>query len=306
MFERFTERARQVVVLAQDEARALRHDAIDAEHLLLGILREEDGVGARVLVALGVTAEDVRARVVRLVGQGAELATGQIPFSPAAKHALELALREGMALGQNFIATEHLLLGLARENTGVAARILRELDVDAETIRHEVIAVLAAPDSGYVAPAGVVVSVGGERGGRRPRKARGGDDGLPPPRFTRASRRSLILAQDEARALGHARMGTEHILLGLLVEGGLTSRMLEALEIPVDDVRAEVVRIAGQGGTAQAGHIPFTPQAKAALDRARSEAVSLDQDAVSTEHILLSLLIQDDGIAARILRGYRR
>src|SRR4051794_7350331 len=115
MFERFTERARQVVVLAQDEARELRHNYIGTEHLLLGLLREEDGLAARVLATVDITIEEVRTQVARIVGQGDEVSAGQIPFTPRAKKVLELALREGLTLGHNFIGTEHLLLGLVRE-----------------------------------------------------------------------------------------------------------------------------------------------------------------------------------------------
>jgi ATP-dependent Clp protease ATP-binding subunit ClpC len=139
MFERFTERARQVVVLAQDEARIVRHNYIGTEHLLLGLLREDEGLAGRVLVDLGVSLEDVRAQVARIIGAGDEAATGQIPFTPRAKKVLELSLREAMALGHNYIATEHILLGLLRENEGVAVRILLDLGVDAEKIRHEIV-----------------------------------------------------------------------------------------------------------------------------------------------------------------------
>src|ERR687887_583260 len=139
VFERFTERARQVVVLAQDEARALKHNYIGTEHLLLGLLREEEGLAARVLESLDITVEEVRAQVARIVGEGDEIATGQIPFTPRAKKVLELALREALSLGHNYIGTEHVLLGLARENEGVAARILLDFDADADTIRDAVI-----------------------------------------------------------------------------------------------------------------------------------------------------------------------
>ena len=128
MFERFTERARQVVVLAQDEARALKHNYIGTEHILLGLLREEEGLAARVLESLDITVEEVRAQVARIVGQGDEVTTGQIPFTPRAKKVLELALREALSLGHNYIGTEHILLGLVRENEGVAARILLDFD----------------------------------------------------------------------------------------------------------------------------------------------------------------------------------
>src|SRR5450756_1725387 len=108
MFERFTERARQVVVLAQEEARALKHNYIGTEHLLLGLLREEEGVAARVLAGLEVSVEEVRAAVVRIVGSGEESPQGQIPFTPRAKKVRELALREALSLGHNYIGTEHI------------------------------------------------------------------------------------------------------------------------------------------------------------------------------------------------------
>jgi ATP-dependent Clp protease ATP-binding subunit ClpC len=145
MFERFTERARQVVVLAQDEARSLRHNYIGTEHLLLGLLREEEGLAARVLGELGVELEAVRAQVGRIIGEGDEIATGQIPFTPRAKKVLELALRESRALGHQYIGTEHILLGLVRENEGVAARLLLDLGVDADTIREAIGRVLLGP-----------------------------------------------------------------------------------------------------------------------------------------------------------------
>jgi ATP-dependent Clp protease ATP-binding subunit ClpC len=145
LFERFTERARQVVVLAQDEARALKHNYIGTEHILLGLLREEEGLAARVLESLDITVEEVRAQVARIVGQGDEVTSGQIPFTPRAKKVLELALREALSLGHNYIGTEHILLGLVRENEGVAARILLDFDADAEKIRNEIIRMLSGP-----------------------------------------------------------------------------------------------------------------------------------------------------------------
>src|SRR5213075_3017554 len=145
MFERFTERARQVVVLAQEEARTLKHNYIGTEHILLGLLREEEGLAARVLESLDITVERVRAQVVRIVGSGEEVTSGQIPFTPRAKKVLELALREALSLGHNYIGTEYILLGLVRENEGVAARILLDFDADSEKIRNEVIRMLSGP-----------------------------------------------------------------------------------------------------------------------------------------------------------------
>src|SRR5882762_9016665 len=145
MFERFTERARQVVVLAQEEARTLKHNYIGTEHILLGLLREEEGLAARVLESLDITVERVRAQVVRIVGSGEEVTSGQIPFTPRAKKVLELPLREALSLGHNYIGAEHILLGLVRENEGVAARILLDFDADADKIRNEIIRMLSGP-----------------------------------------------------------------------------------------------------------------------------------------------------------------
>lgn len=145
MFERFTEEARQVVVLAQEEARELGHNYIGTEHLLLGLLREEQGRpdAERPLESLGVTLAAARDSVRRVVGSSDEETGGQIPFTPRAKKVLELSLREALSLGHNWIGPEHLLLGLARENEGVASRVLLEFDADAETIRERVLELVA-------------------------------------------------------------------------------------------------------------------------------------------------------------------
>jgi ATP-dependent Clp protease ATP-binding subunit ClpA len=145
MFERFTERARRVVVLAQDEARLLKHNYIGTEHILLGLLREEEGLAARVLDTLDITVEEVRAQIVRIVGQGDEVDTGQIPFTPRVKKVLELALQEALELGHDYIGTEHILLGLVLEDGGVGARILRDFDADPEKVRNELIRMLTGP-----------------------------------------------------------------------------------------------------------------------------------------------------------------
>jgi hypothetical protein len=139
MLERFTERSRQVIVLGQEEGRALGHNYLGTEHILLGLLREEESLGARILLSLGITVDRVRAEVVKLVGIGEELTSGQIPFTPRAAKVLELALRETLSLGNSFIDTEHILLGLVTEKDGVAAHILSGFGADPEKIRDEVI-----------------------------------------------------------------------------------------------------------------------------------------------------------------------
>jgi hypothetical protein len=157
VFERFTARAREVLALAQGEARALRHNYIGTEHVLLGLLREEEGLAAHVLGSLGITLEEARAQVVRIVGQGEEAVTDQIPFTRRAKKVQEHAQREALSLGHNYIGTEHILLGLVRENEGVGARILLDFDADADKIRNEIIRILSGPgrrQAGVGRPAG--------------------------------------------------------------------------------------------------------------------------------------------------------
>jgi len=161
MFERFTSQARGVVLLAQEEARALRHNYVGTEHILLGLLREEQGLAAVVLATLDVTVDAVRAEVVTIVGSGEEVTGGQIPFTPRAKTVLELSLREARSLGHFHIGTEHILLGLVGEDEGVAARILSGFGADAEKIRGEVLRMLSGP-------AGRMAELAAERDRRRP------------------------------------------------------------------------------------------------------------------------------------------
>ncbi len=145
MFERFTDRARRVVVLAQEEARMLNHNYIGTEHILLGLIHEGEGVAAKALESLNISLEAVRQQVEEIIGQGQAAPTGHIPFTPRAKKVLELSLREALQLGHNYIGTEHILLGLIREGEGVAAQVLQKLGADLNRVRQTVIQLL----SGY-------------------------------------------------------------------------------------------------------------------------------------------------------------
>jgi hypothetical protein len=143
MFERFTDRARRVVVLAQEEARHLDHNYIGTEHILLGLIHEREGVAARALTALDISLESVRAQVEEIIGRGDQAPTGHIPFTPRAKKVLELSLREALGLSHNYIGTEHILLGLIREGEGVAAQVLVKLGGSLDRVRQQVIQLLA-------------------------------------------------------------------------------------------------------------------------------------------------------------------
>jgi ATP-dependent Clp protease ATP-binding subunit ClpA len=238
VFERFTEQARQVVVLAQQEARMLNHNYIGTEHLLLGLLREGGGPAAPVLESLGITLDRIREQVERLIGSSEEVTSGQIPFTPRAKKVLELALREAQRLGDNHIDTEHILLGLARENDGVAARVLLENGVDAETLRNAVIRVL--PARGRRPTAQAVASVWA---GHRKAIDPGWLGGLAPllDRLAVEIRRELRREPD----LGD-------LLLALAsAPDALTGRAVSALGIDLDRLWGAIERLRTQASGAQ-------------------------------------------------------
>ena len=191
MFERFTDRARRVVVLAQEEARMLNHNYIGTEHILLGLIHEGEGVAAKALESLGISLEGVRQQVEEIIGQGQQAPSGHIPFTPRAKKVLELSLREALQLGHNYIGTEHLLLGLIHEGEGVAAKALESLGISLDAVREQVQEIIG---QGQQSPTGHIP-------------------------FTPRAKKVLELSLREALQLGHNYIGTEHILLGLIHEG---------------------------------------------------------------------------------------
>ncbi len=234
MYERFTEQARQVVVFSQEEARVLKHNYIGTEHILLGLMREEEGIAARVLKILGLTVERVRAGVLDIVGSGEELAPGQIPFTPRAKTVLELSLREALSLSHNYIGTEHILLGLVRENGGVAARILLDRDADAETVRDEVIQMLSGP-----------------AGRRHPRAAGPGPSlersGLSDALLDGAGAPLRTLVDEIEERLGRPADAGDLLVLLASVPGGIGQSVLAALGIEAEAL-ARAVDHARTGG----------------------------------------------------------
>ncbi len=192
MFERFTDRARRVIVLAQEEARLLNHNYIGTEHLLLGLAHEGQGVAAKALEVLGIRLEALRSQVQEIIGQGQSAPSGHIPFTPRAKKVLELSLREAKQLGHNYIGTEHILLGLIREGEGVAAQVLVELGGDLSRVRQQVIQLLSGS-------AGRVEAAAGTRLGRLsvPDEVREAEEQLDQVRRQKVA---AIEAQDFERA----------------------------------------------------------------------------------------------------------
>jgi len=225
MFERFNQTARQVVVYAQEEARGLRHNYIGTEHVLLGLVYEQNQIADRVLRSLGLTPELVRDQVVKIVAAGEEEVTaGQIPFTPRAKKVLELGLREALSLGHNIIGTEHLLLGLLRESEGgVGVRILLEHGLDPEQIRTSVLELLPGPDPDP--PRTSVRSVGQAQAGP-PRRGMGFT-------VTPSERAERVLMQACARALteGRTEFNVMDLLFALRRDGQAAREMARIVEI---------------------------------------------------------------------------
>ena len=212
MFERFTAKARSSVVAAQEEARRLGHGYIGTEHLLLGLLSEPESIGARALAQLGIGVESGRAAVEGLVGSGEGAPNGHIPFTSRAKKTLELSLREALALGHNYIGTEHILLGLAREGDGVAAQILTEQGATPERIRAMVTSLLGAPPS-LVA------------GSTQQRRTAGAE----------------AVMSTAAELAGSSALASQHLLEAIsLVEDSLGSRVLHSFGVTAQGIATRI------------------------------------------------------------------
>ena len=221
MFERFTEPARQVVVLAQEEARLLAHHHIGTEHILIGIAREPQGLGGRVLEGLALDARSLRAALAQRVGQGSGAPGGQIPFTPRAKKVLELALREALGLGHNYIGTEHILLGMVLDDSSVAVELLSDAGVMPDQVRDAVINAL-----------------GLARFGRTGATLRT----LAPLPDLQEALRLLEAAAGEAISLGDEGLSPEHVLLALAAQESEAADLLTDHGLTHDRVREELVR----------------------------------------------------------------
>ena len=235
MFERFTEEARQVVVLAQEEARHLRHNYIGTEHVLLGLLRCDDDVAAPALESFGFTVDVVRAQVVGIVAEGEEPSSAQIPFTPRAKKVLELGLREALSLGHNYIGPGHVLLGLLRERDGVAMRILLEAAIDVDAIRAQTVEMLSQQPPRLLRLASTATLGGGTAAMRVPVDAAWlGGLGLG----------LESLAADIRRELGREPDGGDLLVALAGAQGTLAARALVELGVDLDELwgRVETAR----------------------------------------------------------------
>ena len=264
MFERFTDRARRVLVLAQEEARLLNHNFLGTEHILLGLVHEGEGVAAKALEAVGVKLADVRTAVETIVPPGSAGQThGAPPFTPRAKKVLEMSLREALQLGHNYIGTEHLLLGLVREGDGVAAQVLVAKGADLSKVRAKVVELL----SGY----------GGAQELAGSGQAFGEQTG-----YSVGARRLGMIARNVASQMDDKRVGTQHYLVALLQdETSLAAKVLESLGVTRDAVSTRIAEI----GVAGSSDDPFEGRMEVEI-------------ASGTK-----VVIEDPDLAARIRRG---
>ncbi len=291
MFERFTDRARGAVVLAQEEARMLDHDYIGTEHILLGLVRQDDGVAARVFAALGVELDAVRGQVEQIVGRGQAAPAGHIPFTPRAKKVLELALREALQLGHHHIGTEHVVLGLIREGEGAGAQVLVSLGTPLDSVR------LAVMDQ--IGPAGPPRGQPRRSFGRRRSavldpftESEESSEPFPLEQFDDGAWDALTAARRSARRRAAVVIDTSDLIVAVASVPGPGNGALRAAGL---DPRAlQPPGAQGESEPQPPSALSYSDAARDALHRAAEEAQHRDHAAVGTGHILLALLLRPD------------
>lgn len=297
-FTGFTERAKKVLMLAVEEAQRHQRQSVGTEYLLLGLIREEQGVGARILQNLGVDPQQLQDMIEAQPQQPEEEPAGQIELNLEAKKAIELAVDEARRLNHHYIGTEHLLLGLARQPESAAGKLLSSLGVDLEQIKTQTIQIISmhrkissAPPTGEVGEQA--------RGAAETERERNRFH-----KFTERARHVLAFAQEEAQRFQHNYIGTEHLLLGLLrEEQGMAAKILKSMGIELQKVRSSVEFIIGRGDRIVLGEIGLTPRAKKVIELAVDESTRLNHSYIGTEHLLLAMVREGSGIAAGVLES---
>jgi ATP-dependent Clp protease ATP-binding subunit ClpA len=294
-FDRFNDRSKRVLALAQDEAIRFDHNYIGTEHLLLGLVREGEGVAAQVLDSLGVDLSALRRFVEASIGRGdSTTSPSEITLIPRTKKVIELAIDEARKLGHSHVGTEHLLLGLVREGGHIGAKALESLGVTLETVRERIMTTLGQPQQPGI-------GTGPSASAPYSNEQFAG----PFDRFTDRAKRVLALAQDEAMRFNHNYIGTEHLLLGLIREkDGVAARALHTLGVELDKARLALDFIVGRGDAATTpSEITLSPRTKKIIELAMDEARKLGHGRVGTEHLLLGLAREGEGIASGILES---
>jgi ATP-dependent Clp protease ATP-binding subunit ClpA len=293
-FEKFTERARKALSYAQEEAQRFQHNYIGTEHLLLGLVREGEGVAAQVLMNQGVKLSAVREAVEFIIGRGDRVVPGEIGLTPRSKKVIELAVEEARLLRHTYIGTEHILLGLVREGEGIAAGVLGSLGVGLKSVRDETLRVLAKDKNDATAEVHARTTASSQEWKSR--------NNFNDYQFTEQVEKVLSYAQEEAFDLQHSNVGTEHLLLGLLrEEGDAAAQILKSLGADLTRTRAGIETFVGRGERTTPGEVPLTPLARAQIHLAADEANRLGHITISTEHLLLGLVREGEGIASSVL-----
>jgi len=292
MYERFTDRARKAMQLANQEAKRLHHEYIGTEHILLGLIKEGTGGAAIVLNNLDLDLKKIRQEVEKIVQSGPDIVTiGKLPQTPRARKAIQYSIDEARNLKHNYMDTEHLLLGLLREQEGVAAQVLMNLGLTLEKVREEVLALLGH----HMEPADCKPEPTAPEAPRPVYEL-----------FTDRARKVMQLANQEAQRLNHEYIGTEHILLGLIKEGsGVAANVLKNLDVDLKKIRLEVEKILHLGPHMPTiAKLPMTLMAKNVLEYSIEEARNLNHNYVGTEHLLLGLLREPESVAADVLMHF--
>jgi len=304
VFERFSEDARKMMALANMEALRFGHGYLGPEHMLLGLVKSGAGHGPRVLQDMGLDLRRIRLEVEKRIHTGESVSVGRVPQTESSKQVIVYAIEETRALEHTGVGTVHLLIGLIRDE-GIAGDVLRSLGVALEDARARIRAWgpdepdRAEPEPAPTLARRVARALSGR--GKRPTLA---EVEAEPSRLTDRARKVMSLANEEAQRFNHEYIGTEHLLLGLLKEGsGTGANVLKNLDVDLRKVRNEVGKLVKAGPMAlRLGKLPQTPRARQVIDYAIQEARNLNHNYVGTEHLLLGLLREHDGVAAQVLR----
>ena len=293
VFERFTDRARRAVVLAQEEARLLDHNYLGTEHLLLGLIHEAEGVAATALEDLGVTLEAARREVEDLIGRGEGSPPGDVPVTPRTTKVFESAFQEGLDLGHNYIGTEHLLLGLLGETEGVAAQILETLGVGLDRARAAVLARLLKElqeRTGQVAAAADSPEPWSHEAMHHEAPGIADQEG-----FSAEGRHLLVHAHIAAHRLGHEGLAPEHLMLAMFdIATGPVHEALGDFGVSLGEVRERIMQAASAPSAS-------TTEAEGVLAQAKKEARARGRSEAGPGHVLLALVADPEGIPKRVL-----
>ena len=297
-FDRFNDRAKRVLALAQDEAIRFNHNYIGVEHLLLGLVREGEGVAARVLDSLGIDLSKARSSVEVMIGRGKETTSpSEITLSPRTKKVIELAVDEARKLGHSHVGTEHLLLGIVREGQSVGAGVLESMGVNLEQVRHQVIAVMGQhrPEMGATASAGIGPSAGAGIGSSHP---------VPfVDRLETSGRRALARAYWEAGRANDKEVAPHHLLLGLVTSGDVwTHRLLAELGVDLADLVTRIDAAAPRNEGPRPARLDEQAALTEVFARAASFASERNSALIRSGHLLLAIAASDS-VGGNVLKA---